>query len=103
MNELYLNGFICKTPVFRTTPLGREITDVLIAVNRNNKKSDYIPIVLWGRNALFAKNLEIGDNIRVWGRIQSRDYQKHISEEEIVTKTAYEASISRIEYVDKEA
>ena len=71
-NTLYLNGFICKEPVYRTTPFGREITDLLLAVNRSYNKSDYIPIIAWGRNARFAKNLKVGDNVKIWGRIQSR-------------------------------
>lgn len=104
-NSLFINGFICKAPVYRTTPFGREITDLLVAVNRSYNKSDYIPIIAWGRNARFAKNLNVGDNIKIWGRIQSRNYQKRLSEEEIITKTAYEVSINRMELVtdgDKE-
>lgn len=101
-NTLYLNGFICKEPVYRTTPFGREITDLLLAVNRSYNKSDYIPIIAWGRNARFAKNLNVGDNVRIWGRIQSRTYQKRISDEETITKTAYEVSTNRIELVDKQ-
>ncbi len=99
-NSLYLNGYICKPPIYRTTPFGREITDLLIAVNRNYNKSDYIPIIAWGRNARFAKNLKVGDNVKIWGRIQSRTYQKRLSEDEIVTKTAYEVSINRMELVE---
>lgn len=99
-NSLYINGFICKTPVYRTTPFGREITDLLVAVNRSYNKSDYIPIIAWGRNARFAKNLQVGDNIKIWGRIQSRNYQKRLSEEEVITKTAYEVSINRMELVE---
>lgn len=98
-NSLYLNGFICKAPVYRTTPFGREITDLLLAVNRSYNKSDYIPVIAWGRNARFCKNINVGDNIKVWGRIQSRIYQKHISEEEVIEKTAYEVSVSRMEMV----
>ena len=98
-NSLYLNGFICKEPVYRTTPFGREITDLLLAVNRSYNKSDYIPVIAWGRNARYCKNINIGDNIRIWGRIQSRNYQKHISEEEVIEKTAYEVSVSRMEMV----
>ena len=98
-NLLYLNGFICKEPVYRTTPFGREITDLLLAVNRSYNKSDYIPVIAWGRNARYCKNINIGDNIKVWGRIQSRIYQKHISDEEVVEKTAYEVSVSRMEMV----
>lgn len=101
-NSLYINGFICKAPVYRTTPFGREITDLLIAVNRSYNKSDYIPIIAWGRNARFAKNLKVGDNIKIWGRIQSRKYQKRLSEEEVITKTAYEVSINRLELVTDE-
>lgn len=96
-NSLYLNGFICKAPVYRTTPFGREITDLLLAVNRSYNKSDYIPVIAWGRNARFCKSIEVGDNIKIWGRIQSRIYQKHISEDEVIEKTAYEVSVSRME------
>lgn len=101
-NILYLNGYICKEPVYRTTPFGREITDILLAVNRSYNKSDYIPIIAWGRNARFAKNLNVGDNVKLWGRIQSRNYQKKISEDEVITKTAYEVSINRMELVTDE-
>lgn len=97
-NSLYLNGFICKPPVYRTTPFGREITDLLVAVNRSYNKSDYIPVIAWGRNARFCKNINVGDNIKIWGRIQSRVYQKHLSDEEVVEKTAYEVSVSRMEF-----
>lgn len=96
-NSLFLNGFICKAPVYRTTPFGREITDLLLAVNRSYNKSDYIPVIAWGRNARFCKNINVGDNIKIWGRIQSRVYQKHISEDEVIEKTAYEVSVSRME------
>lgn len=96
-NSIYLNGFLCKAPVYRTTPFGREITDLLIAVNRAYNKSDYIPCIAWGRNARYSSGLSVGDNIKIWGRIQSREYQKRISEEESVTKTAYEISISKME------
>ncbi len=101
-NEIYLNGFLCKAPVYRTTPFGREITDLLLAVNRAYNKSDYIPCIAWGRNARFSSSLEVGDNIKIWGRIQSRDYQKKISESESITKTAYEISVSKMEIVEKE-
>ncbi len=101
-NSLYLNGYVCKPPVYRTTPFGREITDILLAVNRTYNKSDYIPVIAWGRNARFCKGFKVGDNVKVWGRIQSREYQKKISDNETVTKTAYEVSISKLELVDKE-
>lgn len=96
-NSLYLNGYVCKPPVYRTTPFGREITDLLLAVNRSYNKSDYIPVIAWGRNARFAKTLSVGDNVQIYGRIQSRTYQKHISEDEVITKTAYEVSVNRLE------
>ncbi|AAM24086.1 single-stranded DNA-binding protein [Caldanaerobacter subterraneus subsp. tengcongensis MB4] len=100
-NEIFLDGFICKKPVYRTTPLGREITDLLIAVNRPYNKSDYIPVIAWGRNARFSEKLEVGDRIRLWGRVQSREYQKKLGDE-VVTKVAYEVSITRMEVVEKE-
>ena len=96
-NELFLNGYICKLPTYRTTPFGREITDMLLAVNRTYNKSDYIPIISWGRNARYCKNFAVGDNLKVWGRIQSRNYQKRISEDEVISKTAYEVSVNRLE------
>ena len=96
LNKIILNGFLCKEPIYRTTPFGREITDILLAVNRTHNKSDYIPCIAWGRNAKFAQRLSVGDNIVVTGRMQSREYQKKL-EDDIVTKTAYEISISKIE------
>ena len=100
-NEIYLDGFICKEPVYRTTPFGREIADVLLAVNRAYNKSDYIPTIAWGRNSRFCQSLSVGDNIRVWGRLQSREYQKKISDTEVIKKIAYEVSISKMERVEK--
>ena len=101
-NEIFLDGYICKEPVYRTTPFGREIADVLLAVNRAYNKSDYIPTIAWGRNSRFCQTLSVGENIRVWGRLQSREYQKKISDTEVVKKIAYEVSISKMEKVDKE-
>ena len=98
-NEIYLNGYICKPAIFRTTPFGREIADILLAVNRAYGKSDYIPCIAWGRNASFSETLPIGTNIKIWGRMQSRKYQKKIDEENVVEKTAYEVSISRLESI----
>ena len=92
-NQIYLNGFICKKPIYRTTPFGREITDILLAVNRPYNKSDYIPCIAWGRNARYSSNLEVGDNIKIWGRIQSREYQKKLESGEVITKVAYEVSV----------
>lgn len=99
-NSLFLNGYVCKEPVYRTTPFGREITDLLLAVNRTYNKSDYIPVIAWGRNARYCKNFQVGDNVKVWGRIQSRDYQKKLSEDEVVTRTAYEVSVSKLELTE---
>ena len=80
-NQIFLDGFVCKAPVYRKTPLGREIADLLLAVNRPYGKSDYIPCICWGRNARFADQFEVGSHIQLWGRIQSREYQKKISED----------------------
>lgn len=101
-NEISLDGYICKQPVYRKTPLGREITDILLAVNRQYGKSDYIPCIAWGRNARFAENLEVGTRLRIDGRIQSREYQKRISDDEIETRVAYEVSIAKMEVAEDE-
>lgn len=98
VNDVYLDGFICKKPVYRKTPLGREIADVLLAVNRPYGKSDYIPCILWGRNAKYVEDLEVGSHLSVNGRIQSREYQKKLSEEGSETRVAYEVSVSRVSY-----
>lgn len=95
-NSIVLSGYICKPPVYRTTPFNREIADILIAVNRSYNKSDYIPCIAWGRNARFAKNLAVGEKIAISGRIQSREYQKRITDDDIKTMTAYEVSISKL-------
>lgn len=100
-NQIILNGFICKPPIYRKTPFGREIADLLIAVNRAYNKSDYIPCIAWGRNARYTVNLKVGDNIKIWGRIQSRNYQKRIGEK-VEDKIAYEVSISKIEIVKEQ-
>ena len=99
-NSILLSGYICKPPVYRTTPFNREIADVLIAVNRAYNKSDYIPCIAWGRNARFVKNLAVGDRIAVSGRIQSREYQKRLSDTEMKTMTAYEVSVSKLAAFD---
>ncbi len=99
-NSLYLNGFVCKEPVYRTTPFGREITDILLAVNRTYNKSDYIPIIAWGRNARYCRSFNVGDRVKLWGRVQSREYQKKIDEENVITKTAYEVSINKLELTE---
>ena len=99
-NAVYLDGFICKEPIYRKTPLGREIADLLIAVNRPYGKSDYIPCICWGRNARFASNFTVGSRCAIWGRIQSREYIKKISEEEVIRRVAYEVSVSKLELLD---
>lgn len=101
-NQVTLNGYICKKPIYRTTPFGREITDILLAVNRAYNKSDYIPCICWGRNAVFANKLEIGQNLLISGRMQSRIYQKKLENGELIEKTAYEVSISKIENLSKQ-
>ena len=100
-NQIYLDGYICKAPIYRMTPLGREIADVLLAVNRAYGKSDYIPCICWGRNARFAGKLEVGEHVAIWGRIQSREYQKKLSENEFEKRIAYEVSVSKLEYCEE--
>ena len=95
-NSIVLSGYICKQPVYRTTPFNREIADLLVAVNRSYNKSDYIPCIAWGRNARFVKNLAVGERIALSGRIQSREYQKKFSETDVRILTAYEVSISKL-------
>ncbi len=102
-NSIYLDGYICKQPIYRTTPFGREIADILLAVNRSYNKSDYIPCIAWGRNAKYAETLNIGDNVVIKGRIQSREYQKKLSETEFEQKTAYEISVSKLERISEKA
>ena len=99
-NQIFLDGFICKEPIYRKTPLGRDITDLVLAVNRTYGKSDYIPCIAWGRNAAYAAGLGVGEHIRVLGRVQSRQYQKKLSETEVEERTAYEVSISRLEVIE---
>lgn len=98
-NQIFLNGYICKPPIYRVTPFGREIADILVAVNRAYNKSDYIPCIAWGRNAKFAGNLKVGENIKLWGRIQSRKYQKK-NGEDVEEKIAYEVSISKLDITE---
>nr|MBQ8253455.1 single-stranded DNA-binding protein [Lachnospiraceae bacterium] len=100
-NFIFLDGYICKEPVYRKTPLGREIADILLAVNRPYGKSDYIPCISWGRNARYAGNFRVGERCRIWGRIQSREYMKKISEDEAEKRIAYEVSVSKLELVEE--
>ena len=97
-NHIFLDGYVCKEPVYRKTPLGREISDLLIAVNRPYGKSDYIPCICWGRNARYAGSFEIGGHLHLYGRIQSREYQKKIGEDQYETRIAYEVSVNKLEY-----
>lgn len=95
-NHIFLNGYICKPVIYRKTPLCREITDIFLAVNRPYGKSDYIPCIIWGRNARFASRFEVGDRVSVWGRVQSREYTKKLTETECEKRIAYEVSINKI-------
>ena len=99
-NQIFLDGYICKEPIYRKTPLGREIADLLVAVNRPYGKSDYIPCISWGRNARFASGFGVGTRVMIWGRVQSREYTKKITDTECEKRTAYEVSVSKLECVE---
>ena len=101
-SQIFLDGYICKPPIYRKTPLGREIADVLLAVNRPYGKSDYIPCICWGRNARYASGFKVGDRCMIWGRIQSREYMKKLDEETMEKRVAFEVSVSKLELADKE-
>ena len=96
-NSIWLDGYICKEPIYRKTPLGREIADLLLAVNRPYGKSDYIPCICWGRIARYASGFEVGEHVQLLGRIQSREYVKRISDTETEKRVAYEVSVSKLE------
>ena len=98
---MFLDGYVCKEPIYRKTPLGREITDLLVAINRPYNKSDYIPSIVWGRNAKFAKSLKVGDRIQMWGRVQSREYEKKHEDGTVENRVAYEVSIGSLEVVEE--
>lgn len=98
-NQIFLDGFLCKPPIYRVTPFGREISDLILAVNRQYNRSDYIPCIAWGRNARYCDQLKVGNRIKLWGRIQSRNYQKKSDDGTLLSKTAYEVSISKMEVV----
>lgn len=100
-NQIFLDGYICKEPIYRKTPLGREIADLLLAVNRPYGKSDYIPCICWGRNARYANNFKVGERCVVWGRIQSREYMKKLDEENVEKRVAFEVSVSKLELVEE--
>lgn len=98
-NSIWLDGYICKEPIYRKTPLGREIADLLLAVNRPYGKSDYIPCICWGRNARYADGFSVGEHVQLEGRIQSREYQKQLGEDQVETRVAYEISVSKLDLV----
>ncbi len=100
-NEVVLIGYICKKPIYRQTPFGREIADVLLAVNRAYNKSDYIPTIAWGRNARFCQNLEVGTKVKLIGRVQSRMYEKKHEDGSVENRVAYEVSIGSLEVIDE--
>ena len=99
-NQIFLDGYICKEPIYRKTPLGREIADLLLAVNRPYGKSDYIPCIAWGRNARFSSGFAVGTRVAIWGRVQSREYTKKLSETECERRIAYEVSVSKLECLE---
>lgn len=101
-NEVTLNGYICKKPIYRQTPFGREISDLLLAVNRAYNKSDYIPCIAWGRNARFCENIPVGTEVKIVGRVQSRTYEKKYDDGRVETKVAYEVSVSSLEVINQE-
>ena len=101
-NEVTLVGYVCKKPIYRQTPFGREIADVLLAVNRAYNKSDYIPSIAWGRNARFCQNMEVATEVKITGRVQSRTYEKKYEDGKVETRVAYEVSIASMEIVNDE-
>lgn len=101
-NEVVLDGYICKKPIYRKTPFGREISDILLAVNRAYNKSDYIPCIAWGRNARFCENVPVGTEVKIVGRVQSREYEKKYEDGTIEKKVAYEVSVSSLEIANQE-
>ena len=101
-NMIFLDGYICKEPIYRKTPLGREIADLLLAVNRPYGKSDYIPCICWGRNARYASTFKVGERCSIWGRIQSREYMKKLDEENVERRVAFEVSVSKLELVEEQ-
>lgn len=102
-NQVQLTGALCKAPSYRTTPFGREIADLMLAVNRSYGKSDYIPCITWGRTARYAANLKIGDKVQLVGRFQSRTYQKQMPDGTVLNKVAYEVSVSRLSAAKEES
>ena len=101
-NEVTLIGYICKKPIYRQTPFGREIADILLAVNRAYNKSDYIPSIAWGRNARFSQNLPTGTEVKIVGRVQSRNYEKKYEDGTVENRVAYEVSIASLEVINQD-
>ena len=101
-NEVVLIGYICKKPIYRQTPFGREIADILLAVNRAYNKSDYIPCIAWGRNARFCQTIEVGTQVKIVGRVQSRTYEKKFEDGTSETRVAYEVSVGSLEIINEE-
>lgn len=99
-NDIFLEGYLCKTPLARTSPLGRRICDMMLAVNRMYNKSDYIPCIAWGRNAVYSSTLDVGDKIAIRGRLQSREYKKREEDGSVAVKTAFEVSVTQLETMD---
>jgi len=102
VNELTITGTVCKRPIYRKTPLGRDIADILLAVNRSYNKSDYIPCIIWGRNAKYCEHLETGTTVKVVGRVQSREYEKKYEDGTVENRVAYEVSVSKFEIIKNE-
>ena len=102
-NEVVLIGYICKKPIYRQTPFGREISDILLAVNRAYNKSDYIPCIAWGRNARFCQNLEVGSQVKIVGRVQSRMYEKKYEDGTVENRVAYEVSVGSLEVIEEKS
>ena len=100
-NQIFLDGYVCKPPIYRKTPLGREIADILVAVNRPYGKSDYIPCIAWGRNARFCENMPVGTEVKVIGRVQSRTYEKKYEDGTVETRVAYEVSVGSLEVIEE--
>ena len=100
-NEVVLVGYLCKKPIYRQTPFGREISDILLAVNRAYNKSDYIPCISWGRTARFCQNLEVGSQVKVVGRVQSRTYEKKYEDGTVQNRVAYEVSVGSLEIIEE--
>lgn len=100
-NEVVLIGYICKKPIYRQTPFGREIADILLAVNRAYNKSDYIPCIAWGRNARFCQTIDVGVQVKIVGRVQSRTYEKKFEDGTVETRVAYEVSIGSLEVINE--